>query len=217
MRRFRAFLAALLIFGGHAAFAVPTNTTTQPIPAGSPVYSGVGAPRAYIDVVDSGSELITDGTNPVLVPWGSVVEISCTALAAGEFVLACFSMHIDGVADQSDGQLSDPDSRDAECHGMFLTPEKPTNDMRLEKSRFLQNGQQYPGAQFVGVCVRPGTAYHGAPCSVAGEATDCGAASTCDVGFVGSSQTRAIDAIAGAWLILDSTAATETCFFRVDI
>jgi len=228
MRMFRdvvAFLlgwfASLLLLVAPA-FAVPANTITQPTPKWSPVNTGVGAPRTYIDTFDSGGELLTDGTNPVLVLWGQVVQVSCDGLAAGERVLVCFSMHIDAVPDVTDAQLSDG-TLDAEGHCMMLTNVNPTDDMRLEVTRFYQNDTEYAGAQFVGACDRNNTAYHLAPCSVAGEATDCGAASTCDTGAWRSTATdsvagkRAIDMIAGAWIIADSSAATEECTVRVDL
>lgn len=215
-------LAVAIMFVAPFAFAVPANTITQPIPKFSPVYTGVGAPRSYPDAVDSGGEILTDGTSPVLVPWGGVLEVTCDALAADERVLVCFSMHVDAVPDVSDGHLSDG-TIDLEGHCMYLTSVSPTNDMRLEPTRFIQNGNTYAGAQFSGACNRAGTAYHMAPCTVAGEAADCGAASTCDVGEwrgTGTSEVtgkRALDMIAGAWVISDSSAASENCVFRVDL
>lgn len=220
--RFRTFLAVLSLYtiGAVAvcavALAVPVNTVTQPTPPDSPVKIGVGAPRSYPDTFDSGGEILTDGTSPVLVLWGQVIEVTCDALAAGERVLVCFSMHIDAVPDVTNGQLSHG-AVDAEGHCMYLTSVSPTNDMRLEKTRFLQNTQTYPGSQFTGACNRPLTAYHLAPCLVADEATDCGAATTCIAGTWDTSNRRAVDVIAGAWVIADTSAATEDCVVRVDL
>ncbi len=219
------WFAALLLLFASPALAVPANTILQTVPVNSPVHSGVGAPRDYgpFTVATSGQTSLTDGTNPVLIPWEGVVQIDCPSLVGTtNVVLACFSMHIDAVVDQSDGQISHG-SVDAEGSCMWLTGSRPTDDMRLSKMRMIQNEQQYPGAQFVGACDRTGTAYHLAPCSVADESTDCGAASTCDTGLWRSTSTaghgagvKSIDMIAGSWVRLDGTASTA-CYARVDI
>ena len=214
--------AALLLLISPA-FAVPANTVTQPTPPGSPVRTGSGSPRIYVDTFDNGGEILTDGTSPILVLWGQTIQVTCDALAAGERVLVCFSMDIDGVPDVSNGTINA--TVDGQCHGMILTSVNPTDDMTLEPKRFIQNGNTYPGAQFTsatGACANEGTAYYLASCTVAGEAADCGGASTCDVGCWNSTATeqctkRSLDMIAGAWVIADTSTASEACTVRVDI
>jgi len=200
-----------------ALLTPPAAALEQTASKSSPVLTGVGSPRVYLDTAPTtGDSVVGDGTNPVLLPWGTVVQVSCPGLVGGtDQVLAAFSMHIDATADVSDGHLSDG-TIDDQAHGMILDAAMPVDDMRLEARRFFANGTSYAGAQFTGACDREGTAYHLAPCTVAGEAADCGAASTCDTGAWRTTSERSIDKIAGAWLILDGTASTA-CFARVDI
>lgn len=202
MRKFAVLGLALLTGCMDLAFAAPETASSE-----SSVQYGVGRPRVYLQTVTSGDDLFTDGTDPVLIPWGGTVQIDCPALVDADRVLVCFSMHIDGAPDVTDGQLSDG-TLDGQCHGMMLTASVRADDMAADIRRFSLGNRRFPGAQFTGACDRPGTAYDRAPCLAASSATDCGTAAVC---------TLPSSSIAGAWMIGDASVATIDCIYRVDI
>lgn len=187
------------------------------------VYNGVGAPRSWppLTVGTGGSTELSDGSNPVLIPWGGVVNVSCPSLiGTTNVVLACFTMNVGGTVSIANGQNADG-VRTAAGDCRWIDAARPVADLRLDRRRLIEGATLYAGflgtVATIGACNRADTNFHLAPCLVASESTDCGAASTCDIGnWRNSLNLQSISVIAGAWLQLDATAST-VCQIDTDI
>lgn len=212
-----------LALTGGTAFAVEQAKSPD-----SPVYTGVGAPKAFdpVSVGTGGSTEVGNGTNALVFPWGAVVNISCPSLiGTANTVLMCASMNLAATVDVSNGQIDDG-TRNDNGHCRWLDGARPAVDMRLERRRLYDSLTPLPGfiglMDTIGYCNSgAGVTFRGAPCLVASQATDCGG-SFCTVHTVNnlgggpSDVSRNLAAIAGVWLQGDATAAT-TCNIDADI
>lgn len=188
------------------------------------VFLGVGAPASAdpVTVLPAGTVDLSDGTNPILIPWDAVVNVRCPELVGTtDVVLACFTLNIASTVDYSDGQISDG-TRDSNLnHCRWVTPDASSVDMRLDRRRLLAGNTPRAGFRgavtTIGVCEAEATdsgAFHLAACVDGSEATDCGDASAvCD-----DNGAIAWKRIAGAWMSFDTSNATDTlCYVDYDI